>query len=310
VSKGLRQGPVVVLAAVVLAALIVQVALAAGSSSGGPKATASGVAKAFKKYKRKTNRRIKALQEQLEALTRQPGPQGAQGIQGIQGIQGAQGPPGSAPACQGNGSGDTMVAAGAVCIDKFEASIWTAPEGGAQITGPIPCDANGQDCNNIFARSVPGVAPRADISWFQAQQALANVGKRLPSNAEWQQAVAGTPDPGAAPGAEDCNTNSAGPVATGSLANCISRFGANDMVGNVAEWVGDWLQRSTCSGSWGAFSDDLQGICGAATAGAPTALFRGGNFDAAALAGPFAVQGLGEVSTGAGDFLGFRGARE
>src|SRR5438874_617328 len=76
-----------------------------------------------------------------------------------------------------------------------------------------PCLANGNDCKGkIYARSVAGVTPSRSITWFQAQQALANSGKRLPTNAEWQQAAAGTPDPGASPGVQDCNTNSVGPV--------------------------------------------------------------------------------------------------
>ena len=129
--------------------------------------------------------------------------------------------------CKGNSTADVMVKAGSVCIDKYENSIWTAPTGGTQITGAIPCDVNGQDCKGkIFARSVAGVAPRFKITWFQAQQALANSGKRLPTNAEWQQAVAGTPE-------GQCNTSDGVPQATGSFTGCISDWGANDMVGNL-----------------------------------------------------------------------------
>ncbi len=61
------------------------------------------------------------------------------------------------------------------------------------------CADNGQGCKAgtagaIYARSVPGVTPSRFITYFQAQQALANSGKRLPSNAEWQQAVVSTSD--------------------------------------------------------------------------------------------------------------------
>ena len=60
-----------------------------------------------------------------------------------------------------------------------------------------PCADNGQNCaDDIFAVSLAGVTPSARITWFQAQAACANAGKRLPTNAEWQVAVAGTPDPG------------------------------------------------------------------------------------------------------------------
>lgn len=147
---------------------------------------------------------------------------------------GPKGPAGTAPACQGNGSDDAMVAAGSVCIDRYEASIWTSPTGGTQITGAIPCNANGQDCKAgtagaIYARSVPGVTPHAAITYFQAQQARANSGKRLPSNAEWQQAVAGTPDSTA------CNVSTGSAATTGANAGCISNWGVT--VGHLGGWV-------------------------------------------------------------------------
>ncbi|MPZ91072.1 MAG: hypothetical protein GEU68_05495 [Actinobacteria bacterium] len=45
-----------------------------------------------------------------------------------------------------------------------------------------PCNDNGQNCKGkIYARSVAGVTPSRYITWFQAQQALANSGKRLPT---------------------------------------------------------------------------------------------------------------------------------
>jgi len=292
-----------------LAVLTAQVAVAgAGSGSDGPKATASAVSdKQFKKLKRTVARQqqqISQLQQQVSALTTQPGPPGQQGIQG------EQGEPGTAPACQGNGSGDTMVSAGAVCIDRYEASIWDAAEGGSQITGaiPAPCTANGQDCDNIFARSVPGVTPSSSITYFQAQAALANVGKRLPSNGEWQQAVAGTPESSAT-----CRTTGGSPVATGSMAGCVSNFGANDMVGNLEEWVADWVPESTTCTSWGAVgtfsSDDAMCLSGASTtATGPGALFRGGNVFNGNNAGPFAVDGSFRPSDSV-SFIGFRGAR-
>src|SRR5262249_8027121 len=137
----------------------------------------------------KLKQQVQALQQQVDALARQPGPQG---------------PAGTAPACQGNGSGDEMVAAGAVCIDKYEVSVWSSPTGGTQYGAssdnyPVACTDTGQGCKagsagEIYARSVPGVTPSGNITYFQAQAALANVGKRLPSNAEWQQAAAGTPE--------------------------------------------------------------------------------------------------------------------
>jgi formylglycine-generating enzyme required for sulfatase activity len=210
-------------------------------------------------------------------------------------------------ACKGNSAQDEMVKAGAVCIDKYEDSIWTKKTGGTQITGTIPCNDNGQNCKGkIFARSVKGVTPRASISWFQAQQALANSGKRLPTNAEWQAAVAGTPDSTA------CNVGP-GPVQkTGANAGCRSDWGANDMVGNLWEWVADWDEEASDSNcdNWPA---DLGTDISCFESGSfpstafPAALQRGGGVNGTN-AGPFAVA-ADTVPYDDDESFGFRGAR-
>src|SRR5207237_7649964 len=113
-----------------------------------------------------------------------------------------------------------MVKVGPTCIDRYEDSVWSKPNGGKQYgvsSADYPCNANGQDCSHIYARSVKGVKPSRFITYFQAQQALANSGKRLPTNAEWQAAVAGTPDSSA------CNVNTIPAQNTGANAGCVSR---------------------------------------------------------------------------------------
>jgi len=101
-----------------------------------------------------------------------------------------------------------------------------------------PCGGDGNDCDEIFAVSIPGVTPSAFMTWFQAQQAATNSGKRLLTNGEWQAAAAGTPDPGTDNGTTDCNILNTFAVSdTGSRSNCVSRFGVFDMVGNLQEWV-------------------------------------------------------------------------
>jgi hypothetical protein len=206
--------------------------------------------------------------------------------------------------CRGNGSADKMVRVGSVCIDKYENSIWTKKTGGQPITGAIPCGPNGQDCKGkIFARSVRGVAPRGEITWFQAQQALANSGKRLPTSAEWQAAVAGTPD--GAP----CRVSGGSALNTGAAIGCVSDWGANDMVGNLSEWVADWVPQSTGCSTWEPFSDDAMCLSGAAIgSGAPGVLIRGGDFEDTTVAGPLKVLATNPPQA-PDDTLGFRGGR-
>ena len=239
------------------------------------------------------------------------------------------------------------VVSGAGCMDKFEASVWRVPNptttnrtlvrkiqsgratvadltaGGARQLGEVvddyaPCADSGQNCvNDIYAVSLPNVFPSAFITWFQAQQACTNSGKRLPSNAEWQAAVAGTPDPGPDDGIADCNTNSlffVGP--TGSRIRCVSARGAFDMVGNLLEWVADWVPRSQGCGRWNPGASptgDAQCLAGAETEGEPGALLRGGDyglFDIGSTAGPLHVFGfIGPSQREFSIVFGFRCAR-
>jgi formylglycine-generating enzyme required for sulfatase activity len=228
-------------------------------------------------------------------------------------------------------------------MDKYEASVWRVPNpstankklvtkiqqgkatvallmtGGAiplpsQVSGYAPCADSGQNCvDDIYAVSLPGVMPSAAITWFQAQQACTNSGKRLPSNAEWQAAVAGTPDPGPDNGTTDCNTldvTDTGATLTGSRSSCVSSRGAFDMVGNLFEWVADWVPRASMCGSWSAVSptSDIQCLAGAATTGEPGALIRGGFFDDGSGAGPVSVAADNQPSN-TSQGIGFRCVR-
>jgi hypothetical protein len=230
------------------------------------------------------------------------------------------------------------VVSGTVCMDTYEASVWRVPDplgvnkglvtkiqqgkataagltaAGATQLGTAsdnytPCTDNGQtSCNDIYAVSLPGVNPARFITWFQAQQACKNARKRLPSNAEWQAAVAGTPNPGL-PLTTDCNTDSGSVSLTGSRISCVSSDGAFDMVGNLDEWVADWVPLSTACPGWGGFSNDSMCLSGASTTvTGPGALLRGGNFSNGANAGPLTVFGFIQPSLSNFD-IGFRCAR-
>ncbi len=233
------------------------------------------------------------------------------------------------------------VKAGSVCMDKYEASVWQIPAtnkalikkvqngtatlanlqaaGATQISPSSSCSPafpatfpqNGQWTAPLYAVSIPGVHPTACVTWFQAQQACFNSRKRLPSNAEWQGAVAGTPDPGPDNGTTDCNTGSVvDAVNTGSRSSCKSSWGAYDMVGNVWEWVADWTPLSTTCPGWGAFSDDIQCFAGASTAAnnGPGVLSRGGDMGSGPSAGPLAILD-GIRPSDSGGNAGFRCAR-
>lgn len=124
------------------------------------------------------------------------------------------------------------------CIDKYEASASeSCPYKDASDQVKSRDNINIKDCVPV---SKPDSIPWRFISQSQAMAACAKAGKRLPSNEEWYQASLGTPDKNAGWSDVDCQTNSNWPEQpgkTGYSAECVSSFGAYDMIGNVWEWV-------------------------------------------------------------------------
>ena len=159
-----------------------------------------------------------------------------------------------------NSRGDVMVRVGDFWIDRYEASVWEtedcvgpswapAQPWGTSDDYPADFPDTGSWSDALFACSVPGVSPSAHLTWFQAQQACSVQGKNLCSNDQWQAAAAGTADPGAYDGSAGgaCHTSGGGYRQTGSAGatpsgtdSCVSAWGAEDMAGNVGEWVTDW----------------------------------------------------------------------
>jgi len=231
------------------------------------------------------------------------------------------------------------VIAGARCIDKFEASVWRVPNpttanaplvakiqkgtatgadlsvAGARQLGTAgddyePCTDQGESCADLYAVSLLSRGPSAFVTWFQAQEACANSGKRLPTSAEWQVAANGTPDPGPDDGVADCNTGHFPFVdGTGARRRCVSARGAFDMVGNLEEWTADWVAATQICTGWGVFSDDYMCLGGASeTDTTPDALLRGGSYTSGLRAGPLAVRA--RPPSIQPNSIGFRCARE
>ncbi|MBI5525842.1 MAG: SUMF1/EgtB/PvdO family nonheme iron enzyme [Deltaproteobacteria bacterium] len=181
---------------------------------------------------------------------------------------------------------DEMVKVGDFWIDRYEAIVVDeATWNGGNCDGAGNTYGAGSDNWSLVSSSFPftgnfaaklyscsmsGVTPSRWMTWFQAQEAAAASGKRLCTNEEWQAAVAGTFDPGANPGGAGsptantkCLTDASGPRATGLAGStvggndsCISAWGAEDMIGNLYEWVAMWGEsgKSDASYSSGAYA--------------------------------------------------------
>lgn len=205
---------------------------------------------------------------------------------------------------------DTVVKVGrlgsAFWIDQYEASLWEKEDGtGKQYGGtaedyPLGFRKNGQVTTPVFALSVVNVQPSRFLTWFQANEACAASGKRLPTNAEWQRAARGTQDPGDSDGSGGyCVTKASGPRNTGMGTKCVSDWGAQDLIGNVYEMVSEWVLGPGTNGQetqpWQSaaatqdplYNSDLVANItsgslvkegGAFVMGAPAILLRGGNF--------------------------------
>ncbi|MBI5527671.1 MAG: SUMF1/EgtB/PvdO family nonheme iron enzyme [Deltaproteobacteria bacterium] len=250
---------------------------------------------------------------------------------------------------------DEIVKVGDFWIDRYEAVIVDAtqynggtcdgagvPYGQTNFDYPSAFPRTGNFTGPMYACSIKGAKPSAYMTWFQAQEACALSGKQLCNNEEWQASVAGTYDSAGTETGGQCHiattntsardTGLAG-VTPGGNDSCVSKWGAEDMIGNLWEWVSMWgqagLDRSTQQGEfwrpWDGFaetgdSDGTWNLSGEASGcdkngsncgykqGLPAAAFRGGYWVNGPMSGAFALH-LGYGPSNWSDSLGFRCCR-
>ena len=132
-------------------------------------------------------------------------------------------------------------------IDKYEVTDAQY----AQCVAAEACMASTPDSSNIYSHDNSqnfSDLPATLVNWYQARNYCSWVGKRLPTEAEWEKAARGGSDTRAFPWGNqspDCTLanfnrciDTTSPI--GNYPSGASPFGIMDMAGNVWEWANDW----------------------------------------------------------------------
>ncbi|MCA9902502.1 MAG: SUMF1/EgtB/PvdO family nonheme iron enzyme [Anaerolineae bacterium] len=169
------------------------------------------------------------------------------------------------------------------------------------------------DSVNYTVVPVISLLPVTEVTWYGARAYCEAIGRRLPTEAEWEYAARGTSgfiypwgndwDPTRAMTSRTADGSTAQKVDVNSFPAGASPFGVLNMAGNVSEWVFDWYD-ARFYGRIEATQPDPEG-----PASGTTKVHRGGSWDTV----PFFARAVHRQDFAPNDgtpFIGFRCAAD